>query len=121
MSEPEIDSCTFCHQEHEVVRGPCPSPSSLAAVKGSEAAAIKEKFLAWNEAGKGVKREAWPGHESIVFGAYRNRHTGTWGCIVAADFEENQIQIWYDEHTRWVGTIQEFRSNFEPQNNQGQP
>lgn len=30
---PEKDYCTFCHREHEVVNGPC--PSELAPVSGS--------------------------------------------------------------------------------------
>lgn len=89
------------------------------AQAGSEAGAIKHKFMVWRKSKKDAKREVWPGHESIVFGSYRNRHTGICGCVSAADFEENEIQVWYGPHIRWVGTIQEFRRDFEPQNEKG--
>jgi hypothetical protein len=34
-ADKEIDYCTFCHREHEVVKGPCPPISELAPARGS--------------------------------------------------------------------------------------
>lgn len=61
-----------------------------------------------------ARRVPWPEGDSVIMLAeYCHKASGAVACVVAADQDENEVELWFDRHNRWGGTIQEFQKEFE--------
>lgn len=70
------------------------------------------EFSAWAN-GRPIQKPEWPENEDITLCAiHRHKPSGRLGSVSGFDFNENSVTVWFDEHTRWTGTKQDFNAQF---------